>query len=327
VNAPRIAVIVLNYNGRELTLQALESVCAMNGPGYDVVVVDNGSSDGSCAAIAEAFPQVALVRTEVNLGAAGGYNLGMRWAAERRYDYLLILNNDVECHPELLCELVAVAEADPTIGAVGPKTYYYWERERIWSAGGLLRFRESVTRERGDGEVDRGQFDRDQEMGYLNGCGMLIRRQALEAAGLWDPLFHLSVEDADWCLRVRRAGFRCLYAHRAILYHMVARSTGVYHPARTYHTGRSTALFVRRYARPWQWASFLFFTALAIPAAFLRELPRGNQGAAVAKLRGVIDGLRAPMTSPPRLQDGPAPQTVTSAGALAGAAHSSPEPG
>lgn len=296
---PSVAVIILNYNGRELTLQAIDSVQEMIYPRSDIVVVDNGSTDGSFEAVAATYPEVIQLRTEENLGPAGGNNLGIRWAMARGYDYLLMLNNDIEADPEMLSHLVGVAESDPTIGCVGPKTYYYWERERLWSAGGIVRFKESVTRERGDGEVDRGQYDRDQEVGYVNGCGMLMRRQAVAAAGLWDPIYHLSVEDADWCQRAKRQGFRCFFAHRAILYHMVARATGVYRAGKTFHTGRSTAIFVRRYAGPWQWLTFLLFTAAALPAAYLRELPRGNQAAAVAKLKGVLEGLRVPLTPPP----------------------------
>ena len=298
---PRVAVIVLNYNGRAITLDALASVKQLDYPAFDVVHVDNGSSDGSFEAVGRDHPDVVQVRTLENLGVAGGYNLGMRWAVERGYDYLLILNNDIEVDGRLLAELVAVAESHPEAGCVGPKAYYYGDRSRIWSAGGILRFKESVTRERGMGEIDRGQWDRDEEVAYVNGCGMLIRRTAIEAAGLWDPLYHLAVEDADWCMRIRRCGFTIRYAHRAVLYHMVSAATGVYTPRRTYDTGRSTAIFVRRYAGPWQWMTFAFFYTLSVPVAFLRELRRSNQAAVLAKLRGVREGLRIPLTAPPML--------------------------
>ena len=128
---------------------------------------------------------------------------------------------------------------------------------------------------------------------------MLVRRQALEATGLWDPTYYLGVEDADWCWRMKQQGFRCYYAHRARLWHMISHSTGVYKPGRTFHTGRSTAIFVRRYANFWQRLRFFAFMAVAFPAAWLRELPKGNQKAAVSKLRGVIEGWRVPLGDPP----------------------------
>ncbi len=308
MSSPRVAAIVLNYNGRDVTLQALSSLTAMTYTAYDVVVIDNGSTDGSFDAVAEAFPRVRQLRTEENLGAAGGCNLGIRWAMENGYDYLLILNNDIEVAPEMLTELVRLAQSDPAIGCVGPKEYYYWDRERLWSAGGTLRFREAITRERGDGEIDRGQYDRDEEVDYINGCAMLVRREAVAAAGLWDPIFHLAVEDADFCTRMKAHGFRCFYAYRARLWHMVGYATGVYKPGKTFHTGRGTAIYVRRHANLWQWVTALTSFAASIPVAFLRELPKGNQGAAIAKLRGYIAGLKVPMTSPPQIPETPAPK-------------------
>ncbi len=296
---PSVAAIVLSYNGRELTLQSLASLTRMTYPTFDLVVVDNGSTDGTAEAVARDFPEVAQVRTERNLGPAGGLNLGSRWALERRYDYLLLLNNDIEVDPAMLDELVRVAESDPAIGCVGPKIFYHGERERLWSAGGVIRFKESVTRERGMNQVDRGRFERTEEVDYINGCAILVPRRVMAEVGLWDPMFFLAVEDADWCMRARARGYRCYYAHRALLWHMVARSTGVYSPGKTFHTGRSSAIFVRRYAGPWQWLTFVLFLAAALPVAFLRELPRGNARAAVAKLRGVIEGLRVPMAPPP----------------------------
>lgn len=296
---PRVAAIVLNYNGKKVTLESLESLLAMSYPAFDIVVVDNGSTDGSYGAVAEAFPQVAQVQVADNRGISYGMNFGLRWVLERPYDYALILNNDIGVDPEMLSEMVAVAETDPSIGCVGPKAYYFWDRQRIWSVGGHLRFRESVTRERGDGVLDEGQFDRDEEVDYVNGCAMLVRRSALEATGLWDPTYYLGVEDADWCMRMKGHGFRCFYAHKAKLWHMISQSTGVYKPGRTFHTGRSTAIFVRRYANTRQWLSFLFFMGLAFPAAWVRELFKGNQAAAVAKLKGVIEGMRLPLEPPP----------------------------
>lgn len=299
MSKPRVAALILNYNGREVTLQALGSLVQSDYPALDLVVIDNGSTDGSSAAITEAFPQITLLRIDENHGPANGCNTGMRWALERGYDYQLILNNDIEVATDFVSQMVAVAESDSTIGCVGPKGYYYWDRDRIWSAGGILRFKESVTKELGEGEIDRGQYDRDEEVDYVNGCAMLVRRQAIEAAGFWDPIYFLSVEDGDFCMRVKRQGFRCFYAHRAKLWHMVSQSTGGYKPGKTFQTGRSSAIFVRRYANPWQWFTALLFIAAALPAAFVRELPRGNTAAVIAKAKGFWTGFRVPMTPPP----------------------------
>lgn len=297
---PRVAAVVLNYNGKDDTLATLESLAGSTYPAVDLVVVDNGSSDGSWDAVAATHPEMTQLAVEVNQGISHGLNQGIAWAIEHGHDYVLVLNNDIEVDPGMIGEMVRLAETDPSIGCVGPKSYYYWERETIWSAGGILRFRESVTRERGEGEVDRGQYDRDEEVDYVNGCAMLIRRQAVLDAGLWDPSYLICVEDADFCVRVKRAGYRCFYAHRAVLWHKVSASVGGYKAGRTFHTGRSSALFARKHASLGQRLRFLAWSAVALPAAFLRELPRGNQAAAVAKAKGVLAGLRAPLTPAPR---------------------------
>ncbi|MEO8277221.1 MAG: glycosyltransferase family 2 protein, partial [Thermoanaerobaculia bacterium] len=300
---PRVLAIVLNFNGREMTLSTIDSLLALDYPELGILVVDNGSTDGSAAAVealSTQFPAVRQLRTEVNLGISGGLNLGFRLGLEEGWDFLMPMNNDIEVAPDLLAELVQAAGRAPSAGCIGPKCFYYFgDRNRLWSAGGDLRFRESVTHERGMGELDRGQFDVDAEVDYVNGALMLIRRQALVATGLWDPVYHVSVEDADWCVRMKRAGFVCLYAHRARLWHMVSPTTGGYTAGRTFRTGRSTAIFVRRYAGLMGWATYLAWTAIAIPAAFLRELPRGNAAAVAAKVRGMLSGLRQELADPP----------------------------
>lgn len=299
MTAPKVAALVINYNGRDVTLEALKSLTCMNYPNYDVIVVDNGSSDGSPEAVTEAYPYLKQVVVEKNEGYARGMNEGLRWTLAQDYDYVLMLNNDIEVEPEMLTLLVEACEADETIGVAGPKCYYYWDRERIWSAGGDLRFGEAATRERGMGEVDRGQYDRDEEVGYINGAAMLVPMSVLRKVGLWNPLYHLANEDADWTMRMRACGYRSWYVHEAILWHMVSHTTGNYTPGRTFATGRGMAIFVRSYGGPWQWLSFVTRMAVALPLAFLRELPKGNQGAVVAKLRGVIAGLKEPLTEPP----------------------------
>ena len=299
MSQPSVAAVVLSYQGRDVTLQALESLSRVEYEPLRLVVADNGSTDGTKEAVEARFPDVAVVRTDENRGPAGGVNLGLRWALERDFDYVLVLNNDIEVAPDFVTQLVRVAESDSSIGIVGPKGYFHEDRNRIWSAGGILRFKESVTRERGHRELDRGQYDRDGEIPYVNGCAMLVKRAVFEEVGLWDPLYFLSVEDADFCMRAKRAGWRCWYAHRARLWHMVSVTAGGYRAGRTYHTGRSTALFLRRYASPIQWLTAFAFTLVGYPAAFLRELPRGNQSAVLAKMKGFWRGLREPMTRPP----------------------------
>jgi GT2 family glycosyltransferase len=296
---PKVAAIVINFNGCDVTLQTLESLSKVDYRELEIIVVDNGSSDGSLEAVEEQFPGVTQVRKEVNEGVAAGMNVGVRCALEGDCDYLLILNNDIEVDPQMISELVSVGESERSVGCVGPKTFYHGDRERLWSTGGILQFRESVTTERGMGEEDLGQYDKVQEVDYINGCAMLVKRVVMERVGLFDPTYFVGVEDADWCTRMKMKGYRCAYTPHAILFHMVSHTLGNYTAGRTFHTGRSTAIFVRRYATPGQWANFWFYLLAALPLAYLRELGRDNEEAARSKWRGVMEGLRAPLTAPP----------------------------
>ena len=150
------------------------------------------------------------------------------------------------------------------------------------------------------GELDRGQYDRDGEVDYVNGALMLIRREAMLATGLWDPVYHVSVEDADWCVRMKRAGFRCWYVHRARLWHMVSPTTGGYTAGQDVsHRALDGDLRAQvRRARPGGRASS--------SGPRWRSRPRwcascrgGNTAAVVAKFRGVLAGLRAALPEPP----------------------------
>lgn len=224
--SPRIAVVVLNWNGKDDTLQCLQSLAQLAYGNCEVIVVDNGSADGSVAAIRAAFPAIRVIETGANLGYAEGNNVGMRAALESGAEFVLLLNNDTIVDPSLLCELLAAAEACPEAGVFGAKIFHYDERDRIWYAGArwnaeLLRF-ELVTDEAIYGEP----FAQVLETDYACGCALFVRRAVLEQIGLLDPQFFLTYEETDFCYRARRSGFRVVYAPRAVLWHKISASFG-----------------------------------------------------------------------------------------------------
>lgn len=302
-NAPSVCAIVLNYNGKNVTLETLASLTQLDYPTLEILVVDNGSEDGSQEAIAAAYPDLAQVRKEVNEGVAAGMNVGIAWALARGFEYLLILNNDIEVAPDMVTRLVDELEARPEFACAGPKCFYYWDRERLWSAGGRLAYREAITRERGMGEIDGGRYDATEEVDYINGCAILIPRPVIEAVGPMDPAYVVGVEDADWCARAKEKGYKCLYVADAVLWHMVSHTTGGYKPRKTFQTGRSTAIFVRRHGSGWQRLRFRLLVALAMPFAYLRELARGNQAAVLAKVRGYREGWNVELPPVPIIDD------------------------
>lgn len=306
--AARIAVVLINWNGIRDTLATLASLDrAQARERMRILVVDNGSTDDSVARLRGERPDasacgIELLETGKNLGFAGGNVVGIRHALQDpTVGYVLLLNTDVEVDPGFLPPLVEAC-GDPEVGAAGPKIFYFDPPDRLWAAGGRLRIRETVTREWGRGEPDGPRWNAAADVTYLTTCCLLIPRDALERVGLPDPAYFINVEDADWCRRALNAGYRLRYVPQSRLWHKVAASTaGSYTPTKTFHTGRSNALYVRRHGGPLGLAGFLAANLVTLPAAWLRELPRGNARSVVSKAKGVWSGLRAPLPEPPRL--------------------------
>ncbi len=297
-----IAVVLVNWNGASDTLATLASLDRA-GAGLDLrpLVVDNGSTDDSRDRLRTARPDVEVLATGANLGFAGGNNAGLRHAlADPSVGWALLLNTDVEVAPDFLPPLLAAA-ADPAVGAAGPKIFYADPPDRLWAAGGRLRVRETVTEEWGRGEPDGPRWDRARDVTYLTTCCLLIPRDALERVGPLDTAYFLNVDDADWCRRALDAGYRLRYVPESRIWHKVAASTaGGYTPTKTFHTGRSNAVWVRRHGGPAARAAFVGANLVALAAALVRELGRGNARAVAAKARGVWRGLTEPLPPPPR---------------------------
>lgn len=244
--APRVAIIVLTYNGLADTLACLASLERLDYPRErrHIVVVDNASQDGTPATVREAYPHVTVIENQANLGFAAGNNVGLRYALAQNYDYALLLNNDTEAAPDMLANLVSVAEDDPRIGAVGPIIYYHAAPTRVWSAGGRIDWRRGISRMEGEVE-DQGQFTAIREVDFVTGCAMLLRRAALERVGLFDERFFMYFEETEWCVRARRAGFRILFAPQAKLWHKIPLNARFDKEYLAYYMTRNRLLFLR----------------------------------------------------------------------------------
>ncbi|MEM7480263.1 MAG: glycosyltransferase family 2 protein [Acidobacteriota bacterium] len=300
LGAPVVAVLV-NWNGASDTLETLDSLSESDSPPR-ILLVDNGSTDDSVARLRESWPDLEILETGENLGFAGGNLAGIRRALEDpEVGFVLLINTDVEVAPDFLEPLV-VACADPDVGAAGPKIFYADPRDRLWAAGGRLRLRETVTEEWGRGERDGPKWCTPKDVTYLTTCCLLIPRDALENVGPLDPAYFINVDDADWCRRALDAGYRLRYEPASVLWHKVASSTaGSYTPFKTFHTGRSNAIYVRKHHGFFGRLVFVGWNLLALAAAFLREAPKGNARAVWGKVRGAWEGLRSSLPTNPSL--------------------------
>ncbi len=217
---PRVWVVIVNWNGREDTLACLRSLESLDYRGHDVLVVDNGSQDGSVEAIRASFPSVTVMENGRNLGFAGGNNVGIAHAVDRGADYVLLLNSDTEVAPGLLSALVEVGEADPTVGMLGPKIYYYDAPNVIWSAGGTVDAWGRTGHLRAD-EPDDGSPEGVRLVDYVTGCAILVKRCVVERIGAFDERFFAYFEETEWCARARRAGYKVAYVPSGVVWHKI----------------------------------------------------------------------------------------------------------
>jgi GT2 family glycosyltransferase len=293
---PHVAIVILNWNGKEDVLHCLSTLPRIRYPNWSATVVDNASTDGSVEAIRARYPEQRVLVMEKNLGFCGGNNRGIRDAIERGADYVLLLNNDTELHPDLLDELVRVAESDPRIGVVGCKNVSMADHRTVWGAYGEIRYHRDLVELMGSRQPDGPQWTCVKDVDWVIGNGMMMRREAIERVGGFDENFFGYHEDVDWCERARKAGFRVVYNGNAILYH---QGFGAANPTREkqfpvlYFLGRNSILFARKHATPAQLLKFvsLFFAGVGwwIVVGLVR---RERIKSYLWLLRGFVDGVR-----------------------------------
>ena len=255
--------IVLNWNGLDDTLECLESLCRSDYPNLEVIVVDNGSEDGSSPAIREHFPDVYMIENGRNLGFVRGNNIGLAAALERGADLLLILNNDTMLEPDCVTELVKAIERDETIGIVGPLMQRTLRPDLVDMGGdfdfwtGTVILRHFASGLEGDGI---------QPIGYVWGCGLMTRAEVLHSVGFFDERYIAYYEDADFCMRATALGYRTVVATRAWMVHKVGRSGEKRFLWQTYMRLRNHVFFFLSYARPPQLITL-------VPALCLYQVP------------------------------------------------------
>jgi hypothetical protein len=290
---PRVLVVVLNWNGADETLACLESLAAADSPAFDTVVIDNGSRRSVAPAVRERFPGVGCVELPVNLGYAGGNNVGLRRALEEGHAFAYVLNNDTVVDPGFLSAAVRAADA-PRVAAVGGKVLALDDPTRLWITYGSVNYRQSLIHLAGWGERDRGQYDTVREVEWVPGCALLLSCAALRDVGLFDERFFAYHEDVDWCTTARERGWRIRFAPDSVVRHRGNRALGgpAYTSPRKYLSARSTVLYARKHASRAQKVKLWACILVTLPFVFLRRLVTGEAGGVILKVRGWLDGLR-----------------------------------
>jgi len=262
-NSAKVEVIILNWNGKEDTIECLNSLQKVKYDNFEITVVDNASTDDSVEIIAAEFPSVKLIKNNMNLMYAGGNNIAIKEALNGDAVHILILNNDTILHEDFLEHLVKVFRSDEKVGIVAPKINYYSDRKLIWYAGGFVNFFTGNIYHRGLRKQDDGKYDLSNEVDYATGCCMLIKRELFEKIGLLDEAYYIYTEDVDFSFKAQAAGYKVVFEPRSLIWHKVSSATGgAFSFFKIKNKFRSNMRFFNIYAGWYQWFTILPFTMI-----------------------------------------------------------------
>jgi len=278
-NLPRVAVVILSWNGASYLREFLPSVLRSSYPNLELIVADNDSSDESVSLLKESFPQVRLIQNGANLGFAAGYNKALK---EVDADYYVLLNQDVEIEPGWIEPLVEALEMNPEIAAAQPKIRAYKKRNLFEYAGAAGGFIDLAAYPFCRGrlfdvvEEDRGQYDESMEIFWASGAALFIRSSVWHRFRGLDPVLFAHMEEIDLCWRIKRAGYSILSVPSSVVYHLGGGSLPMGHPHKTYLNFRNNLIIQIKNEK----AGRLFWAyplrLLLDGVAALRELLQGH---------------------------------------------------
>jgi len=288
----KICTVVLEYSNPQMTLETIQSLKqALIPPGFkhQIIVIDNTPvPDGTLKKELKKYRNIQLITTLQNTGFAQGNNLGIQEGLKQKCDYFILLNNDVELHPQFLKYLLKSAQTGADI--VVPKIYfakgYEYHKNRykksqlgkvLWYAGGQFDWDNVQGKHLGMDEVDTGQFDQEKPVDFANFCCVLIKKPVFDLIGLLDPNYFLYWEDADFSTRAQQAGFTQVYQPKAIIWHKSSGSSGSGSNLHDYYLTRNRLIFGFKYAS-WR-------TKFALFRQSLNRLLTGRDG----EKKGIID--------------------------------------
>lgn len=271
---PEVVCIIVNWNGWRDTISCLSALKATDYDNFSVLVIDNGSTDGSVEKVRQAFPDVEIIENAVNSGFGAANNLGMRRAVDRDAQYVWLLNNDTVVGPETLRELVATAEADKTLGAVGSILYYADFPDKIQAWGGGYVNLWMGTSHHFHGPVPWGRLD------YLTAASILLPVCVLKQVGLFDEQYFMYWEDTDLSFRIRSAGWKLGVAERARLLHKEGSSMGAKSAIHDEMVTVSGIKFLRKHSKH-GFISMIFFVGIRS----LKRLVLGNVESCLSVIR------------------------------------------
>ncbi|MBF0502205.1 MAG: glycosyltransferase family 2 protein [Candidatus Riflebacteria bacterium] len=245
----RVGAVMLTWNQREMTLEGLTSLSGLDEPRPRVILVDNGSHDGTIEAVHEKFPDVEILGLPENIGFCAANNRGAELLMQdSEIEYLVFLNNDIEIEKNAISLLTAFMDSTPGASACGPLIFFHEPPEIIWAAGGAIAADLMWFPPHLRGRRDPG-LHRPRQVDYIHGCSLFVRRTVAERVGLFDERFFIYHDEVDWCLRMKKLGGEIWLVPDAHLFHKVSLAVGQHSPMMIYYTSRNKLLFWWKHGR------------------------------------------------------------------------------
>lgn len=251
-NNPLVYVLTLNWNGKQITIDCVKSILKSDYPNYKIVVVDNGSTDGSITALRKEFNnKITIIENGKNLGYSRGMNVGLKYGFEKdNADYCLVMNNDIIIDKSAITELVKVAETDKKIGFVIGKVYYFDKPNILQTVGKKydpIRWNGGHI---GNREEDRGQYDKIEERPFADDIFALISGKMYKETDGYNPVFFLQSEEYDWQARAKKLGYKIMYTPYAKIWHKDSMTIGKTSPLKAFYDARNPMIVILKHKPP-----------------------------------------------------------------------------
>ena len=286
-----LSIITINYNGLKDTCELIDTL-PLNDETIEVIVVDNASTQDEATELEKRYPQVKVIRSDKNLGFAGGNNLGIQASHGK---YLFFLNNDtVLPQPSALNLLITRLASSDQIGMVCPKIKFSWGDQRIQYAGYTPLSKITLRNKSiGFGEQDNGQYDTPHPTPYAHGAAMMVKREVIEKAGMMPECYFLYYEELDWSMMIRRAGYEIWYEPACTVFHKESQTTGQQSPLKTYYITRNRLLFAQRNINGGEkYLTYIYIIGLVAVRDILKYLCKGQINIANAIIKGIKDFIK-----------------------------------
>ena len=283
-----LSIITINYNGLKDTCELIDTL-PLHDETIEVIVVDNASTQDEATEIEKRYQQVKVIKSDKNLGFAGGNNLGIQTAHGK---YLFFINNDaILPQPSAISLLINRLASSNQIGMVCPKIKFSWGDHRIQYASYTPLSKITLRNKSiGFGEQDNGQYDTPHPTPYAHGAAMMVKREIIEKVGMMPECYFLYYEELDWSMMIRRAGYEIWYEPACTIFHKESQTTGQQSPLKTYYITRNRFHFaLRNINRGERYLTYIYLICIVAVRDILKYLYKGQINMAKAVMKGIID--------------------------------------